>query len=433
MDYALTPPKTLRGTLRVPSDRSITVRAALLASIAEGISRIRQPLDSDDTCAALQCMAELGAQAAPADGLRIAGLGLRGLRAPARPLDCRSSGTTMRLLAGFLAGQRFDATLDGSAQLRRRPMRRVTEPLRAMGAHIADADGHAPLSIRGLRTALKGITYDMPIASAQVKSALLLAGLYADGPVTIREPAPTRDHTERMLRAAGVELIAQADADGCATITILPPARPLQPLDLLAPADFSSAAFFLVAAAIAPGARIRLSEVGLNPTRTGLLDALRAMGAPITIADRRDEGGEPVGDLEAGHAGLRAVEVGGQLTARMIDEFPVFAVAATQATGVTVVRDAGELRVKESNRLEGFIGELRKLGARIEATADGFVVEGPTPLRGAVVDGLGDHRVAMALAVAGLVAEGRTIILGADCVAKTYPAFFRDLESLGGP
>ncbi|MCL6511792.1 MAG: 3-phosphoshikimate 1-carboxyvinyltransferase [Anaerolineae bacterium] len=439
MDYALTPPETLRGTLRVPSDRSITVRAALLAGIAEGVSRIREPLDSDDTRAALQCMADLGVQIAPLSspcdppGLRIPGLGLRGLRASSRPLDCRSSGTTMRLLAGFLAGQQFNSTLDGSAQLRRRPMRRVTGPLRAMGARIEDADGHAPLSIHGLCGPLRGIAYDMPIASAQVKSALLLAGLYADGPVTICEPAPTRDHTERMLRAAGVEVIAQADAGGRATITLLPPSQSLHPLDVLVPADFSSAAFFLVAATIVPGAHVRLVEVGLNPTRTGLLDALQAMGAQITIANRRDEGGEPIGDLEVRSAGLAAVEIGGQLAARMIDEFPVFAVAATQAAGVTVVRDAEELRVKESNRLEGFIGELRKLGARIEATADGFVVEGPSPLRGAVVDGLGDHRVAMALGIAGLVAEGTTTILGADCVAKTYPMFFRDLELLRAP
>lgn len=443
MNYTLTPAQTLRGALRVPSDRSITVRAALIASVADGVSRIREPLDSDDTRAALRCVADLGVMAAPlstspdtspdSPGLQIAGVGLHGLRGSSAPLFCDSSGTTMRLLAGFLAGQRFDSTLDGSAQLRRRPMRRVTEPLRAMGAQIEDTDGYAPLSIRAPRSALRGITYAMPIASAQVKSALLLAGLYADGPVTIREPAPTRDHTERMLRAAGVDVIAQADAEGCATLTVSPPARPLHPLDVLVPADFSSAAFFLVAATIVPDACVRLVEVGLNPTRTGLLDALQDMGAQIAIADRRDEGGEPIGELEVRYAGLRAVEIGGPRVARMIDEFPVFAVAATQATGVTVVRDAEELRVKESNRLEGLVGELRKLGAHIEPTADGFVVEGPTRLKGAAVDALGDHRVAMALAVAALVAEGETVIHGAECVAKTYPAFFRDLESLRAP
>ncbi len=429
------PTHALRGVLRAPSDRSITVRAAILAGVAEGVSRIREPLASDDADAALRCMAALGAPAAPlgsgcdSAGLRIAGRGLRGLRAPDQPLFCNSSGTTMRLLAGCLAGQAFDAVLDGSEQLRRRPMRRVTDPLRRMGAQIEDTDGHAPLVIRAAHRPLHGLTYDMPIASAQVKSALLLAGLYADGPVTVREPAPTRDHTERMLRAMGVEVTVEAEGEA-GRITAHPPQRPLRALDMLVPADFSSAAFFIVAAAITPGARLRLVEVGLNPTRTGLLDALRAMGATIYMANLREEGGEPVGDVEVVGGELRGVEVGGALTPRMIDEFPIFAVAATQAHGVTIVRDAEELRVKESNRLEGFVGELRKLGARIEATADGFVVEGPARLRGAVVDGLGDHRVAMALAIAALRAEGETKILGAECVAKTYPAFFRDLASL---
>ncbi|BCX05743.1 MAG: 3-phosphoshikimate 1-carboxyvinyltransferase [Candidatus Roseilinea sp.] len=429
------PARALRGMLRVPSDRSITVRAAILASIAEGVSRIREPLESDDTSAALGCVTALGVQVAPLSsgcdplGLRIPGRGLRGLRAPAQPLFCNSSGTTMRLLAGFLAGQKFDSVLDGSEQLRRRPMRRVTEPLRRMGAQIEDANGCAPLTLRAASSPLHGLTYDMPIASAQVKSALLLAGLYADAPVTVREPAPTRDHTERMLRAVGIEVIVEAEGDA-SRITVHPPHKPLRALDMLVPADFSSAAFSLVAAAITPGAHLRLVEVGLNPTRTGLLDALRAMGATVTATDLREEGGEPVGDLEVIGSELRGIGVGGALTPRMIDEFPIFAVAATQAHGVTIVRDAEELRVKESNRLEGFVGELRKMGARIEATADGFVVEGPARLRGAVVDGLGDHRVAMALAVAALCAEGETTILGAECVAKTYPTFFHDLSSL---
>lgn len=429
------PARALRGALRVPSDRSITVRAAILAGVAEGISRIREPLESDDTDAALRCMAALGVQATPLGsgcdplGLRIPGLGLRGLRAPAQPLFCNASGTTMRLLAGFLAGQAFDSVLDGSEQLRRRPMRRVTDPLRRMGAQIEDTGGCAPLIIRAASGPLRGLTYDMPIASAQVKSALLLAGLYADGPVTVHEPAPTRDHTERMLRAAGVEVVVEAEGDA-GRITVHPPQGPLRALDMLVPADFSSAAFFMVAAAIVPGARLRLVEVGLNPTRTGLLDVLRAMGAKVSVTNLREEGDEPVGDLEVAGSELRSVEVGGALAPRMIDEFPIFAVAATQAHGITIVRDAEELRVKESNRLEGFVGELRKLGAQIEATADGFVVEGPARLCGAVVDGLGDHRVAMALAVAALCAEGETTILGAECVAKTYPAFFRDLASL---
>jgi 3-phosphoshikimate 1-carboxyvinyltransferase len=436
MDYTLTPPKSLQGTLRVPSDRSITVRAALIASIAQGVSRIREPLDSDDTNAALQCMADLGVQTAPLStmcdplGLRIPGLGLRGLKRASAPLFCNSSGTTMRLLAGFLTGQRFDSTLDGSEQLRKRPMKRVTEPLRQMGATIEDTNGNAPLTIHARHDALHGISYDMPIASAQVKSALLLAGLYADAPVTIHEPATTRDHTERMLRAAGVDVRTVTDNANRKSQIAIHPSSVLRPLDFLVPADFSSAAFFLVAATIVPHAQLRLVEVGLNPTRLGLLEALRAMGADIAISNQHDEGGEPMGDIEVRFAELGATEVNGAAAASMMDEFPAFAVAATQADGVTVVRDAEELRVKESNRLEGFVGELRKLGAKIEPTADGFVIEGPTRLKGAVVDGLGDHRVAMALAVAALVAEGETTIVGADCVAKTYPTFFRDLESL---
>jgi 3-phosphoshikimate 1-carboxyvinyltransferase len=336
----------------------------------------------------------------------------------------------MRLLAGFLAGQRFDTTLDGSEQLRRRPMGRVTGPLREMGAAIDDTNGLPPIRIGAALHPLRGIEYDMPIASAQVKGALLLAGLYADGPVTIQEPAPTRDHTERMLRAAGVAVSTEAGDDGYSSITLLPPDRPLRPLDMLVPADFSSAAYFVVAAAISPNSRLRLAEVGLNRTRIGLLDALRRMGAHVADDDVHDQGGEPMGHIEVGFSELHGIEVGGELIARMIDEFPVFAVAATQATGTTVVRDAAELRVKESNRLEGMVNELRKLGAQIEPTADGFIIDGPTRLRGTVVDGLGDHRVAMALAVAALVSDGETIIRGAECVSKTYPRFFHDLNSL---
>ena len=436
MNYSLTPPKTFSGVLRVPSDRSITVRAAMIGSIAQGTSRIREPLDSDDTNAALACMAALGVATAPLTsmcdplGLQIPGLGLHGLRAASEPLNCESSGTTMRLLAGLLAGQHFDSVIDGSTQLRKRPMKRVTMPLQQMGAAISDTDGLPPIRVGTAMRPLHAFDYAMPIASAQVKSALLLAGLYADGPVTIHEPAPTRDHTERMLRAAGIQIETHYYDDGTATMMMTPPTQPLRPLDMLVPADFSSAAFFIVAASITPHANIRLVEVGLNPTRLGLLDALRAMGAKISVSNESIEGGEPMGDLQVTFDELHATEIGGQLTARMIDEFPVFAVAATQAAGKTVVRDAQELRVKESNRLEGLVNELRKLGAKIEPTDDGFVIDGPTRLKGTMVDGLGDHRIAMALAVAALVAEGETTIVGSDCVRKTYPGFFNDLESL---
>lgn len=422
MNQILTPPRRMLGRLRPPSDRSITVRAALLGALADGKTRVRQPLDSDDAQAAMNCARALGAAVDFGKELVIGGRGLRGLHAPAGPLLCDSSGTTMRLLAGLVAGLEFDCVIDGSPQLRRRPMRRIAEPLALMGARITDVDGCAPLTLRA--AALRGIDYSLPVASAQVKSSILLAGLRATGKTTTREPAPTRDHTERMLRAMG----ADARTIGNAT-TLTPPAR-LEAISMTAPGDFSSAAFFIVAGLLHPNADITLIDVGINPTRTGLLDALRMMGAGIELQNEDVEGGEPVAALRVRSSGLRAIEVAGDLTARMIDELPVLAVAATQAHGVTVVRDAQELRVKESNRLEGLVAELRKLGARIEPTPDGFVVEGPTPLRGAVVDGLADHRMAMSLAVAALVAPGETTLLGAECVAKTYPGFFADLENL---
>jgi len=434
MDKVIAPTARLQGVLRVPSDRSITVRAALLGAVADGVSRVREPLDSDDTNAALDCLAGLGVAVANLSsmcdplGLRIPGLGLRGLRAPKSSLHCGSSGATMRLLAGLLAGQIFDSVLDGTDQLKRRPMRRITEPLTAMGAQIESADGRAPLTIHG-RPTLRATHYEMPVASAQVKSALLLAGLYADGPVTVVEPAPTRDHTEIMLRAMGADVQTVTRADGSAAITLIPPSK-LRALDTLVPADLSSAAFFLVAAALLPESQVRLVEVGTNPTRTGLLDAMRQMGVRIDEQNQRREAGESIADLVV-HAGpLQAIEIGGALVARMIDELPIFAVLATQAHGRTVVRDAQELRVKESNRVEGLVAQLRAMGAHITATDDGFVINGPTPLRGAVVDGLGDHRMAMSLAVAALVADGTTCITGAECVSKTYPEFWRDLDNV---
>lgn len=432
MHQTISPPRQVFGALRAPSDRSITVRGALLGSITDGACRITDYLDSDDTRAAISIMRRLGVNIEQdQNALTIHGRGLRGLTPATDTLYCDSSGTTMRLLAGLLAGQSFDSVLDGSAQLRRRPMRRVTEPLSRMGARIADADGCAPLHIGS--ASLHGINYTLPIASAQVKSALLLAALYAEGDTTIEEPVVTRDHTERLMAAIGVDVErpTMGDSSKAGVIHITPPAHSLQPVDLRVPADFSSAAFFLVAGCIHPQARLRLTNTGLNPTRTGLLDALEAMGAQIEVeGSALDAGGEPVGNLTASSSALRGIMVGGELVARMIDEFPIFAVAATQAQGATVVRDAEELRVKESNRIDGLVEELRKMGARIEATPDGFIVEGPTRLRGAVVDGRGDHRMAMALAVAGLVADGETVITGAECVSKTYPCFFSDLATL---
>lgn len=418
------PGGSLAGTVPVPGDKSLSHRALILGALAEGTSHVRGWLPAGDTHATLRCMRALGVTVDQHDDttLTVHGRGLHGLHAPTERLDCANAGTGLRLLAGVLAGQRFASVLDGSEQLRRRPMGRITRPLRAMGATIED-DGHAPLHIHPAQ--LHGHWYAMPVASAQVKSCLLLAGLFADGPVTVVEPGPARDHTERLLRAMG----ADVHIDGAA-ITLMPGAA-LRPLDLKVPGDISSAAFVLVAALLCAGDEVRVSGVGVNPTRTGILDILAQMGATITRGNTRDENGEPVADLRARRAALHGGTVGGDVIVRAIDEFPALMVAATQAEGETVVTDAAELRVKETDRIAVMAGELRKLGAVIEERPDGFAVTGPQRLRGARVDGHDDHRVAMALAVAGLVADGETIIEDAGCVHDSFPGFVETLRTLG--
>ena len=416
---------TLRGTVSVAGDKSLSHRALILGALAEGASHVRGWLPAGDTLATLRCVQALGIAVERADAttLTVRGRGLDGLRAPAAPLDCVNAGTAMRLLAGVLAGQPFASTLDGSEQLRRRPMRRITAPLRQMGAQIADTDGHAPLHIRP--AALHGMMHTLPVASAQVKSGILLAGLFADGPTTVSEPGPARDHTERMLRAMG----AQVEVDGFRVT--LTPGAPLRPLDLTVPGDPSSAAFVLAAALLAAEGDVRVTGVGVNPTRTGLLDILAAMGAAIVCEGERLEGGEPVADLRVRRAELRGTTVGGELIVRAIDEFPVLMVLATQAAGETLVRDAAELRVKETDRIAVMAAELRKLGAEIEEHPDGFRVVGPQRLRGAVVQGHDDHRVAMALAVAGLAADGETVVEDAACAHDSFPGFVETMGALG--
>jgi 3-phosphoshikimate 1-carboxyvinyltransferase len=333
----------------------------------------------------------------------------------------------MRLLAGTVAGRAFDGqevTLTGHPQLLRRPMGRIARPLRRMGAHVETVDGHGPLTIRG--AALRGWEHTLPVASAQVKSAILLAGLYADGPTVVHQPGPARDHTELMLAAMGADI----DMDGL-TLTLTPPAAPLAPLILTVPGDMSSAAFPLVAGLLVPGASVTVEAVGVNPTRTGLLDVLRAMGADIIGETAGSQGSEPVAHVRARSSRLRGAQVGGHTVVRMIDEFPLLAVAATQAEGVTTVRDAAELRVKETDRIACIASELGKMGGRIVPQPDGFAVAGPTPLRGAVVDSHGDHRIAMALAVAGLVAHGQTVVQNANCIADSFPGFDRVMGTLG--
>jgi 3-phosphoshikimate 1-carboxyvinyltransferase len=376
-----------------------------------------------------------------ASGLLVRGRGLRGLQEPDDVLNCIRSGTTIRLLAGILAGQPFFSVLSGEPQLRRRPMARVIEPLQRMGAVILGRDGGRlpPFAIRG--GSLCGIDYILPVASAQVKSALLLAGLYADGPTVLHVPGPARDHTERMLSAMGCELRVTQPGPGRAFVSeagsadhhyTMVPTQRLQPVDLTVPGDFSSAAFLLVAATLVPGSEVTIEGLGINPTRTGLLDILRQMGADVTLDAVHTESGEPVADLTVRAAALGGVTVGGELVVRTIDEFPVLAVAATQAHGQTVVRDAAELRVKETDRIATTVQELRRLGAEIEPQPDGFLVQGPTRLRGTAVDSHGDHRLAMALAVAGLVAAGETTVQTIDCIGDSFPGFERVLARLGG-
>jgi 3-phosphoshikimate 1-carboxyvinyltransferase len=420
----------LRGRVRVPGDKSLSHRAVLLGSIAQGDSRIRGFLRGGDCLATVSCMRGLGITVDEPDEttLVVHGRGLYSLQEPLHALDCRSSGTTMRLLAGLVAGAGVMTVLAGSDQLSRRPMARVAEPLRRMGAVVLGRQGGRlpPLAIQG--GALRGIDYPLPVASAQVKSAIVLAGLYTPDLTVVHEhpQGTSRDHTERMLRAMGAPINNLG-----VRVTSERPAQPLQPLDLEIPADMSSAAFLLAAALLVPASRIELPSVLLNPTRTGLFDVLAAMGGHLVVEDTHEVAGEPVGDIVVQHSPLHGTRVAGDIVVRGIDEMPILAVAATQAQGTTVVRDAAELRVKETDRIATIVEELRQLGAQIEAMPDGFVVEGPTALRGSVVDSHGDHRLAMALIVAGLVAQGETTVRDTDCIADSFPGFERLLIKLG--
>ncbi len=424
----VSPCPRLEGEVQVPGDKSISHRAVMLAALARGTSRVRGFLYGGDCEATLAAISALGLEVerpAP-DDVILHSPGPEGWQEPPDVVDCANSGTTMRLLTGLLSGPPLTSVLTGSAQLRRRPMKRVTQPLRQMGACILGRrDGqYAPLAIRG--GALRGITYELPVASAQVKSALILAGLFADSPTTIREPGPARDHTERMLCGLGAPVSVKGH-----TITVHPLTTPLPPFDWTVPGDMSSAAFLMVAALLVPRGEVIIRNVGVNPTRTGLLDVLRRMGGHIELVNAREVGGEPVADLVVRPSPLRAVSVQGGTVVRMIDEFPVFAVAATQAQGRTEVRDAQELRVKETDRIAAVVRELHKMGAHIQELPDGFVVEGPCSLYGARVSSHGDHRLAMALAVAGLIASGTTEITDAGCIVDSYPTFVETLLHLG--
>ena len=430
MQLTVHPGNPLRGEVTVPGDKSLSHRAALFAALAQGESVIDRFLVSGVTRAMLDALTPLGvAWQVKDERLTVCGAGLDGLRPPAAPLDCRNSATTIRLLAGAIAGAGLETTLDGSAGLRRRPMGRIVEPLRRMGLEIsAAASGGAPLHLRGRLPdqKLRAIEHVLPVASAQVKSCLLLAALNGDGPTVIREPGPSRDHTERMLRAMGVRI----ENPVTNVVVLHPPSAPLRPLRLQLAGDISAAAFLIVAALVTPGSAIVIRDVGLNPTRTGLLDALRAMGADIRERNLRDWSGEPVGDLVVHHSPLRGTRVAGELVVRMIDEFPVFAAAAALADGVTEVREAEELRHKESDRITAVAHEFQAIGAKIEPLPDGFRVTGGR-VAGGAVNPHGDHRIAMSCAVAGLAAQAPVTIDGAEILHESFPTFRETLIALG--
>ena len=416
----------LLGDISLPGDKSIAHRAAMCAALSEGTSYLTGFPSSADPQTTLDCLRRLGVTIENEDELlRIDGVGLDGLQPPDSPLDCGNSGTTMRLLAGILAGQSFDSVLTGDASLQQRPMDRIAEPLRALGATVELTDGSPPITVRH-SDGLTGTTYRLPVASAQVKSCALLAGLFAEGETTVVEPVPTRDHTERML---GLDVL---EIGGERHISIQKGHRiPVQ--NWTVPADFSAAAFFLVAGSIVPQSELRLSAVGLNPSRNALLDVLRLMGGDVEITNERTPGprGEPLADLKVRTAPLHGVTIDGRLIPNLIDELPVLAVAGACAEGTTRIRDAGELRVKETDRIDAMTTNLRRLGADIEEHDDGMSITGGS-LTGAEVDSYGDHRVAMAMGVAGLAAAGTTTIRDADCASVSFPDFWDVLGAIRG-
>ncbi|MBI4232919.1 MAG: 3-phosphoshikimate 1-carboxyvinyltransferase [Chloroflexi bacterium] len=424
MRQVVTAPVCLQGTVTPPGDKSISHRAALFNAIAQGTARVVNYSPGGDCLSTLRCLRALGVEwERDGDGvLAIQGTG-GALREPEDVLNAGNSGTTVRLLSGILAGQPFFSVVTGDRSLRSRPMGRVVQPLRLMGADVRarKGDTQLPLVIQG--GSLRGIEYSLPVASAQLKSCLLLAGLFAQGETILHEPAASRDHTERMLQAMGARLTV----DG--RTVRLQPGQPTA-LDVRVPADISAAAFWLVAGVAHPNASVRVNGVGINPTRTGVLDALTAMGASVRVTNLREEGGEPVADLVAQSSVLRGTEISGDLVPRLLDEIPVLAVAACFAQGTTVIRDAAELRVKESDRLRTMAQELGRLGAEVQELPDGLVIQGTHRLQGARCRSYGDHRVAMSLAIAGLLGQGETLIEGAECASISYPGFWDQLRSL---
>lgn len=415
----------LSGQIDIPGDKSISHRSIMFGSIAKGKTVVTNFLTGDDCLSTISCFQKLGVEIEiDEEQVIIQGRGFDGLQEPAEILDVGNSGTTIRLMLGILAGRSFFSTIIGDHSIGNRPMTRVTKPLRALGANIdgRNSGEYTPISIRG--GSLQGIQYELPVASAQVKSSILLAGLQAKGETTVIEPAKTRDHTERMIQHFGGKVKVEGPSVTVAGV------QELTAADVHVPGDISSAAFFLVAGAIVPNSEIVLKNVGLNPSRTGIVDVMQEMGADLHIINEDKDAFEPVGDMVIKTSSLRGITIEGEMIPRLIDEIPVIALLATQAEGVTIIKDAEELKVKETNRIDTVVHELTKLGARIEATADGMIIYGKSTLTGGTVSSHGDHRIGMMLAIAALICEDETKLIHADAISISYPNFFAHLNAL---
>ena len=416
---------SLKGEIQVPGDKSISHRAVMFGSLAKGTTRITGFLQGADCLSTISCFEKMGVSIEnTGDTVLVHGRGMRGLEKPEGVLDCGNSGTTMRLISGILSAQDFDVTLTGDASIQKRPMKRIMDPLSRMGADIESLPGNgcAPLYIQG--RPLTGIHYASPVASAQVKSSVLLAGLYADGETAVTEPSLSRDHTERMLGLFGADIASEG------TTARITPARELFAADIQVPGDISSAAYFIAAGLIVPGSQILIKNVGINPTRAGILEVCRKMGGDIRMLNRNEGRGEPTADLLVIHSSLKGTVIEGDIIPTLIDELPVIAAMACFAEGETIIRDASELKVKESNRIAVMAQNLTAMGAQVRETEDGLRILGGRPLHGAVIDSHDDHRIAMTFAVAALCSQGETKIQGGECVNISYPAFYKDLGSL---
>lgn len=415
----------LSGELTVPGDKSISHRSIMLGSIAKGTTAIRGFLQGADCLSSIACFRKMGVEIQnDGDLVTVKGLGLRGLKAPTDTLDVGNSGTTTRLMSGILAAQNFSCRVNGDASIQKRPMKRIMLPLSMMGANITSELGNdcAPLRITG--SDLHGIAYDSPVASAQVKSAILFAGLYADGVTSVTEPAVSRNHTELMFESFGVDIKTEGR-----TATVHP-ASELYAQEIEVPGDISSAAYFIAAGLITPNSEITIKNVGINPTRDGILRVCEMMGANVKLEAKGGGVGEPIADITVSTTTLHGCEIGGNIIPTLIDEIPIIAIMAATAEGDTIIKDAAELKVKESNRIDVMVSNLSAMGASIEATDDGMIIHGGKPLHGAAIDSKLDHRIAMSFAVASLIADGETEILGSECVDISYPTFYRDIMKL---